>query len=324
MNKQFIVLAILASMIVPNLAYSYSEPVTCTLIIENPEELSGLPVYLNLKITALEDGLSVRSRYSLENGGFGVFCHSEDQDEFFRTGRSIRTKNVMPDLVPLKKGESIYFRDYIGGLYGLQGDIMAAGRYKLKVCINLKHNDEWRNICSNVVTQTITEPLDLNKKALKVWKGFIPFRTPASDNINLLKELVKNYPKSRYADYARIQIAWMYYTNKKTDPDHPGSLIPDRKYREALDYLEPVIKSKHYIGSMDEALSLAMHCYRGIGKPKKAEQMQLKLIKDYPGSEIAKYEKSERDKQRKFREFLDESMSLEEYLDEVKDDKDDE
>ena len=100
-----------------------------------------------------------------------------------------------------------------------------------------------------------------------------------------LANLVERHPGTPYACQARMDLA--IYSANKVSRGTRGLEQNMARYREALQYILPVIESTDFFGCRDHAIDIARICYEKLGETNKAVAMAEQLVREFPDSEFA-------------------------------------
>jgi hypothetical protein len=258
-------------------------PLEVSLRVENPRELQGLPIYINYELIVRDAGnIGIYNRYSLLLGNVTFQYRIKDSGDGFRA-ISFHDKDYSfsGTSVQAQPGHRESIRDRIRRTKAL--DIFSPGIYELQVKILTDTNGVQTWESSNVAVMEVKKPEGVEQSAYEIWSDVLENKK-RKKKINGLKRLVEQYPGTRYALNARMDLA-IHCANKTPRNKQVNN---ENAYRETLNYILPVVHCDQYIGCMDHALDIARICYEKLGDEQKAMEMAGRLITEYPNSEFTK------------------------------------
>ena len=288
MNGRFTVSLIIflgILMIIPGLVYASDEPVRVNFSIMNPIEEEGLPVYLSYSISmagSLQDNAEVYTRYSLFLGNVELHYRQKSRADAFTELLFHKKKpELSMETVKADPGHSGFYRDRIRRMQMIEQ--FHPGIYEIKLVIHYRWNGDDRTVASQIAELEIKEIEGQGARAYGLWKEAVT----CGDRKNKLQhfqELVRMYPGTKYACYARMDLA-VHTVNKVTRKSMANGKTRGA-YEQALGYVIPVVQSDMFVGCKDYALDIARICYEKLGEEEKAREMADKLIAEFPDSEF--------------------------------------
>ena len=298
--KRFIMTALLVCMVLVlhTQARAGDAPVTVALRMEKAGEMEGLPVYMRYRIEPVSrnggEPVKLYERYSFISGTARLYYRaSGDTGDFRELDMYEHTAAKQSCAVELNTEYDAEYRDRVVQPKHLKN--LSPGRYEMKVAIRIDRDNRKIPVYSNTAEFEVHAPAGTEASAYRQW---LSARDQKSNRkkMELLKELVRKYPGTRYACYSRVAIGaycgneaklmekYSNYTSGKTE---------EQLYQEALEYVLPVLNGDDYVGCMDRALEVARICSEKLGKTQLASSLRKRLLKEYPRSIYSKKAKRE-------------------------------